>query len=127
MLRKVATTGVDLESVYTQTLERIQEQKGDRSRLGMEVLMWISHAKRPLSIGELCFALAVEVGTTNLNPENICPQDIVLRSCLGLVVIDSGASTVRLIHYTLQEYLRLPHIIPAAHQTLARACLAYLN
>ena len=127
MLQKVATTGVDLESVYTQTLQRIREQKGDRSRLGIEVLMWISHAERPLTIGELCHALAVEIGTTNLNPENICPQDIVLRSCLGLVVIDSRASTVRLIHYTLQEYLRHPDILPTAHQTLARTCLAYLN
>ena len=63
MLQKVATTGVDLESVYTQILQRIREQKGDRSRLGMEVLMWISHAERPLTIGELCLALAVEVGT----------------------------------------------------------------
>ena len=127
MLQKVAKTGVDLESVYAQTLQRIREQKGDRSRLGMEVLMWISHAERPLTIGELCYVLAVEAGTTDLNPENICPQDIVLRSCLGLVVVESGASTARLIHYTLQEYLRLPKILPAADQTLARTCLAYLN
>ena len=127
MLEKVAATGVGLENVYTQTLQRIQEQKGDRSRLGMEVLMWISHAERPLTISELCYALAVEVGTTDLNPENICPQDVVLRSCLGLVAVDSGTSTVRLIHYTLQEYLRLPHIIPISNQTLARTCLAYLN
>ncbi|PUU79999.1 hypothetical protein B9Z19DRAFT_1124325 [Tuber borchii] len=127
MLEKVATTGVNLENVYAQTLQRIQEQKGDRSRLGMEALMWISHAERPLTIGELCYALAVEVGTTDLNPENICPKDVVLRSYLGLVEVDSGASTVRLIHYTLQEYLRLPDVIPAAHQTLAQACLTYLN
>ena len=33
MLQKVATTGVDLDSVYTQTLHRIKEQKGDRQGL----------------------------------------------------------------------------------------------
>ena len=85
------------------------------------------HVERPLTISELCYALAVELGSTYLNPENICPQDIVLRSCLGLVAVDSGASTVRLMHYTLQEYLRLPDVLPAAHQTLAQACLGYLN
>jgi len=127
MLQKVATIGVDLDSVYTQTLQRIREQKGDRSRLGMKVLMWISHAERPLTIDELCHALAVEIGTKDLNPENIRPQDIVLRSCLGLVVVDKGPSTVRLIHYTLQEDLRLPNSLPTAHQTLALACLTYLN
>ena len=30
MLQKVATTGVDLDKVYDQTLQRIKEQKGDR-------------------------------------------------------------------------------------------------
>ena len=128
MLQKVATTGVDLDSVYTtQTLQRIREQKGDQSRLGMEVLMWISHAERPLTIGELRYSLAVETGWMDLNVENICPQAMVLRSCLGLVVVDKGSSIVRLIDYTLQEYLRLPDILPTAHQALALTCLAYLN
>ena len=58
MLRNVATAGVGLDSVYGQTLQRIREQRGDRSRLGMEVLMWVSHAERPLRIDELCHALA---------------------------------------------------------------------
>jgi len=88
MLRKVATTGVGLDSVYDQTLQRIREQKGDRSRLGIEVLMWVSHAERPLRIDELCHALAVEIQSTDLDPENIRPQDTVLGSCLGLVVVD---------------------------------------
>ena len=127
MLQKVATTGVDLDSVYAQTLQRIREQKGDRSRLGMEVLMWVSHAERPLQIDELRHALAVEMGSANLDPENIRPQDTVLGSCLGLVVVDAETSTVRLIHYTLQEYLLRPDILPDAHKVLAQSCLAYLN
>jgi len=39
MLQKVATAGVDLDNMYDQTLRRIKEQKGDRSRFGVEVLM----------------------------------------------------------------------------------------
>jgi len=38
MLQKVATTGVDLGNVYSQTLQQVRHQKGDRSRVGMEVL-----------------------------------------------------------------------------------------
>ena len=127
MLQKVATTGVDLDNVYAQTLQRIREQKGDRSRLGMEVLMWVSHAERPLGIDELRHALAVEIDSTDLDPENIRPQDTVLGSCLGLAVVDAETSTVRLIHYTLQEYLSRPGILPDAHKVLAQSCLAYLN
>jgi len=127
MLRKVATTGVDLDSVYAETLQRIREQKGDRSRLGIEVLMWVSHSERPLRIDELRHALAVEIDSTDLDPENIRPQDTVLGSCLGLVVVNEETSAVRLIHYTLQKYLSRPDILPDAHKTLAESCLAYLN
>jgi len=127
MLQSVATTGVDLGSVYDQTLRRIKERKGDRARLGIEVLMWVSHAERPLRIEELCHALAVEVGTTDLDYENIRPPDTVLGSCLGLVMVDKETSTVRLIHYTLQEYLSRPGILPDACKVLAQSCLVYLN
>ena len=127
MLQKVATTGVDLDSTYTQTLQRIKDQKGDRSRLGIEVLMWVSHAERPLRIDELRHALAVEMGSTDLDPDNIPPQDTVLGSCLGLAVVDAETSTVRLIHYTLQEYLSSPGIMPDAHKALGQTCLTYLN
>ena len=127
MLRKVASTGVGLDSMYGQTLQRIREQRGDRSRLGMKVLMWVSHAARPLRIDELCHALAVDMQSTDLDPENIRPQDTVLGSCLGLAIVDGEASTVRLIHYTLQEYLSRHGIFPDAHKILGQACLAYLN
>jgi len=127
MLQKVATTGVDLDRVYGQTLQRIRDQEGSRSRLGMEVLMWISHAERPLRIDELCHALAVEIDSRDLDPENVTPQDTVLGSCLGLAVVDSETSTVRPIHYTLREYLSQPGVLPDAHRTLGQTCLTYLN
>ena len=127
MFQKVTTTGVDLDSVYSQTLQQIKEQKRDRRRLGMKVLMWLSHAKRPLRIDELCHALAVDVEATDLDPKNIRPQDTVLGSCLGLAFVDKKTSTVRPIHDTLQKYLSRPGILPGAHQMLGETCLAYLN
>ena len=127
MLQKVATMGVNLDRAYAQTLQRIRDQKGSRSRLGMEVLMWVSYAERPLRIDELCHALAVEIGSTDLDTENISPEDTVLGSCLGLAVVHKETSTVRLIHYTLQEYLSQPSVFPDAHRTLGQTCLTYLN
>jgi len=127
MLQKVATTGVDLDSVYAQTLRRIGDQRGDRSRLGMEVLMWVSRAERPLRIDELRHALAVDMESADLDRESIPPQDTVLGSCLGLAVVDPETSAVRLIHHTLQEYLSRPGMLPDAHKTLGEKCLAYLN
>jgi len=89
--------------------------------------MWVSHSERPLMIREIQHALAVEMGSTDLDPENIRPQDTVLRSCLGLVVLNEETSTVQLLHYTLQEYLSGPGILPDVHKTLAQTCLTYLN
>jgi len=89
--------------------------------------MWVSHAEQPLRIDELCHALAVEMGATDIDLENIRPQDAVLGACLGLAMVDVETSTVRLIHYSLQEYLSRPGVLPDAHTTLSQTCLTYLN
>jgi len=127
MLRKVTTTGVDLDSLYGQTLQQIREQTGDRPRLGMQALMWVSHAERPLRIDELCHALAFGVEATDLDPKNIQPADTVIGSCLGLAMVDKKTSIVRLIHDTLQKCLSRPGILSGAHKVLGETCLAYLN
>ena len=96
--------------------------------LGMEALMWISCSERPLKADELCHALAVEVGTTNLNVGNV-PSIRTLLSCtLGLVTVDEKASVVRLVHFTLQEYLAThPSMFVTPHSMMAEICLTYLN
>jgi len=94
----------------------------------MAALMWISHSERPLKIVELCHALAVEIGAPNLNANNVPSVGTVLACCQGLVAVDKGASTVRLIHFTIQEYLRAhPELLGTVHSTMAETCLSYLN
>jgi len=65
------THGLGLGDVYGTTMQRIQVQGGDKSRLGMQALMWVSHAERLLAADELCHALAVEGGSTDFNADNI--------------------------------------------------------
>ena len=120
-------TGMNLDSLYGQTLQQIKEQKGDLPRLGMEVLMWVSHAKRPLRMDELCQALAVGSEATHSDPKNIPSRDTVLGSCLGLVMAEKRTLKVRLIHDTLQQYLSRPGILSGAHKVLGETCIAYLN
>jgi len=122
------TTGSGLDDAYHTTLDRIREQKGDRVKLGMEVLMWVSLAERQLKAGELCHALGVELGAIDINIHNI-PSIRTLLSCtLGLVTIDDQESTVRLVHFTLQEYLVAhPNLFTTPHLMIAEICLTYLN
>ena len=122
------TDGSGLEDAYGATLGRIKKQGEEKARLGMAALMWISHAERPLKADELCHALAIEIGSPNLNIDDVPSIGTLLACCQGLVVVEKEASTVRLIHFTLQEFLRArPHLFGPAHATITEACLTYLN
>jgi len=122
------TDGLGLGNAYSATLDRIKGQGGEKSRLGMAALMWISHAEQPLKPDDLCYALAVEIGSANLNTDNVPSIGTLLACCQGLIFVDKEASTVRLIHFTLQEYLLAhPELFGTPHSTIAETCLGYLN
>ena len=122
------TDGLGLGEAYGATLYRVKGQGGDKTRLSMAALMWISHSERPLKASELCDALAVETGSPDLSPGNVPSIRTLLACCQGLITVDKEASTVRLIHYTLQEYLRYhPKLFGRAQPTMAETCLNYLN
>jgi len=94
----------------------------------MSALMWISHSERLLQLDELLHALAVEIGSTDLDAEMIPSVETLLSCCLGLVVVDREASTIRLIHFTLQDYLHTcPNLFGATYSIMAKTCLTYLN
>ena len=122
------TDGSELGDVYGATIERIKAQDGDKSTLGMATLMWISHAERPLQADELCHALAVQLGSPNFDVGNIPSISTLVGCCQGLITVDKEASTVRLIHFTLQGYLSThPDMFSRPHSAMAEICLTYLN
>jgi len=124
---KRMTNGGGLGDAYGATLDRIK-QSGGKSRLAMAALMWISKSERPMSADELCHALGVKVGSTKPNPDNIPSLQSLLSSCLGLVTVDREESAVRLVHFTLQEYLNsCSEMFQNPYAVMAEVCLTYLN
>jgi len=122
------TDGLGLGDAYGATLGRIKRQGGEKARLGLAALMWISYAERPLKASELCQALAIEIGSPNLNIDNVPSIGTLLARCQGLIVAEEKDSTVRLVHFTLHEHLRAhPDLFDAAHSAIAETCLSYLN
>jgi len=121
------TSGLGLDSAYDATLDRIKSQGKGKSALGMAALMWISISEHPMHIGELREALGVEIGSKDMNYDNIPSEKTLLASCLGLVTIDES-STVRLVHFTLQEYFNShSERFENPQSTMAEICLTYLN
>ena len=120
--------GNGLSDAYTATVTRLKGQKGNKSVLGLKVLMWVLHSERPLRAEELCHALGVDVGSVDLDPKNFPALRTLLASCLGLVAVEASSSTVRLVHFTLQEHLlNNPALFHTPHSTIAEVCLTYLN
>jgi len=120
--------GAGLAGAYGVTLGRIQAQDEEKAELAMATLTWVCHSERPLQVDELCHALAVEIRATAFDPENIPLIGTLLQCCQGLITVDKEASTVRLIHYTVQEYLcNHPGLFSKPHSILAETCLTYLN
>ena len=91
--------------------------------------MWIAYARRPLHVNELCHALAVQIGDTYLDEDDIPMPTVIVESCSGLVTIDYVSSNIRLVHYTLQDYILDQKHDPVIHEEslLTNACLTYLQ
>jgi len=77
---------------------------------------------------ELCYALAIELGSTDFDQDNVPSVSTLVGCCQGLITVDKEASTVRLIHFTLREYLSTSSdIFSKPHSKMAEICLTYLN
>ncbi|KAJ7154140.1 ankyrin repeat-containing domain protein [Mycena filopes] len=118
----------DLNRTYDEVMERIKRQREDDRDLAHRALTWIAHAKRLLRPAELREALAVEPGTTELDPDDLLALDTILAVCAGLVIFNVEDNRVCLIHYTTQSYLDSVQAkeFPHAQAEITTACLTYL-
>ena len=63
--------------------------------------MWISHGQRPLSQGVLRHALAVRVGDTQLDYDDLPLAKHIVECCSGLVATDEKGETFRFMHFSI--------------------------
>ena len=124
----LASLSPSLDSAFEKTIQRIQRLPDSRKRLGIDILMWISHAKRPLDVAELSDALSVKPGQTTINPNYRPSPSIMLDCCQGLVTVDPKAARIHLAHYSIQEYLvkHSESLFPDAETNLGTTSLTYL-
>ncbi|KAI0545512.1 hypothetical protein F4679DRAFT_459610 [Xylaria curta] len=87
-------------------LHRIEKQKGTRSLLAKRTLGWIVCAIEPLTPLGLQCALAIQTEDREFNKDRIVDLDTIISVCYGLVTVDRGGNTIRLVHFTAQGYFK---------------------
>ena len=96
----------DLGQAFEETILRVDRAPPNQRKVAQNALMWVSRAQRPLSVKELCHALATDLGDTELDDDNILfPRTIIETSC-GLLIVDDEGLTIRLVHLALKEHLQ---------------------
>lgn len=111
---------------------RIQQQPVTLSERAATIIAWVHLAGRPLEMNALVCSLAVKDGDSHFNPRGMPIRETLLNCCHGLVVMDRETSTVRLVHYSLQEYLLQQKKIfdlseEQWHSKIACTCLTFLK
>ena len=128
-LKELHTGSGAYHYAYEDAMKRIKGQVADQEELAMQVLAWITCAKRPLTTLELQHALAVEIDESELDEENLPQIEDMVSTCAGLVTVDKESDIIRLVHHTTQEYFRRTqqHWFPDAELDIATTCVTYLS
>jgi ankyrin repeat protein len=122
----------NLDEAFDGTMSRIEQQPSALFTKAARILAWIHLAERPLTVDELLCSLSIKDGDRSLDPNGIPIRKSLLNCCQGLALIDQETSTVRLVHYSLEEYLSrqgeiFGHTKAAWHSKIARTCLTFLQ
>ncbi|KAJ6180200.1 hypothetical protein N7519_010661 [Penicillium mononematosum] len=128
-LKDISSSTKQYDSAYSDAMKRIQGQVSDQAELAMQVLAWITCAKRPLTTVELQTALAVEIDESVFDEDNVPDLIDVVSVCAGLVTIDEESNVIRLVHYTTQEFFQRNQStwFPKANYYIGSICVAYLS
>jgi hypothetical protein len=98
-LERLPTGSSAYDQAYEDTTERIKNDP-DGEKLANQVLLWITFARRPLSIAELRQALAVKTGESEFNMRRQPDIADMVTVCAGLVRVDEESKIIRLAHLT---------------------------
>jgi hypothetical protein len=120
----------DLPNTFQEYLFRLGDpSSSSRAHLALQTLTWLTFACEPLNPKRLQEALSIQPDSTGPDQDFVPSMSCILECCLGLVVVDEHAHIVRLVHFSLQEYLRT-HIhtrYPLGPEELALDCYRYCS
>ena len=117
-----------MDNVYNRIIDSIRNQPQANKKHAFRALSWIGYATRTLTAQELLVAICVETEQYQLNDRNMCTLGALLDICNGLVA-DGDGQAVRLVHFSVRNYLDRHGVIPEEVKETYRAitCSTYLS
>lgn len=131
-----------MDETYTRCLASIEKKSKLEIELAKRIFMWITHAERPMKLGEISEAIAMELDmetSEDIKDSIVSDFNLLITVCGGMVTIDwqnvEPNSTVRFVHYTVQEFLMaqgngssamLKQNSQLAHEEIAQMCIKYM-
>lgn len=102
-------------------------QNRDFEKLARHVLTWVVHAKAPLTVHQVIDSFAIERSDGQNYQMHRVDQSNVVSMCEGLVILDAKDATLKLVHESVQGFLKSAEILYGdADFLIARTCLACL-
>ncbi|KIW83537.1 hypothetical protein Z517_02782 [Fonsecaea pedrosoi CBS 271.37] len=126
--RALLHLSTDLTHAFQSTMQRIFTLPKARRDLAFRTLMWVSHARRPMTVRELQHAMALRPEDHDLDRDNLPSVKMLIDCCCGLVEVDYESSIIRLVHHSLEEYLREHDhgLFTDANLVITKICLQYM-
>ncbi|KAK3166719.1 hypothetical protein OEA41_009844 [Lepraria neglecta] len=127
--KALETLPVGTDDNYKEAWVRIGSQKSQQAKIGKQILAWVVHATRPLTVQEVQYALAIEPGDEDLDLEGLLNVPDWTSFCAVLIVIDGKHDLNTLVHPTRQEFFQNQKeaLLPTAHEDIAETCITYLR
>ena len=126
MQKALEKRSTGLDQAYQSTLQRIDTQPVARRELARRFIGWVVFAKRRLKIDEVIHAFAVESDEDYIEEDNFINPDLLLRSCVSLVVLRDD-KTVAMVHATAYDFFGSTVLLPHDMETdIAETCLRYM-
>jgi hypothetical protein len=106
----------------------INSQPPNCIELAIRILSWLVKSRKVLTVHALQLALAVDPDRTGFDELDLHDLTTMLDVCASLITYDENTTTIRLAHYTIQEYLlNHPKIHRHADLKVAMSCLKFLS
>ncbi|KAH6907836.1 hypothetical protein BKA70DRAFT_1150135 [Coprinopsis sp. MPI-PUGE-AT-0042] len=117
-----------IDKVYRQTWERIQDQAPDMFAVATNALVWVLCAARSLKIDELCHAVATCPDAHKFDRRQLVDEATLMGLCRGLVNVEEVTNIVRFVHYTAKDVVKglVSQSSPYPHSLPASVCMALL-